>query len=174
LLALRGPGDHDQAGSAGPTAGASSTSAAAASLPAGWTRQAADDQTDCAAHSYGQVPAFLSRHPCQRVHRELLTTTGAAGRPIVVASYLISFGQAATAAQFNALVTSDGTGNVSDLLRDGVSFTGSPERLPPAAFFSSQSGTQVRVAEAAYLSGTSDPGDATLKSLAQRAVGQLR
>ncbi|MCW2540212.1 MAG: hypothetical protein JWN95_1937 [Frankiales bacterium] len=174
LLAVRGPGANDQAGSPKPTGAASNGASAFAALPAGWQRQAADDQTNCAAHSYGQVPAFFSQHPCERVHRELLTTTGDAGRPIVMASYLITFSQAATAAQFNALVTSDGTGNVSDLLREGVSITGSPKRLPPAAFFSTQSGTQVRVAEAAYLSGASDPNDATLKSLAQRAVAQLR
>jgi hypothetical protein len=138
-------------------------------LPAGWVRQAGDDQTDCAAHSYGQVRTFFGKTPCSSVHR-LLATTKQGGRTVVIAANEVTFDTAAQAARYLALVNSDGTGNISDLLREGVGFPGAPSKLPEAAFASRQSGSQVWVAEAGYVTGSSSTADPALKAIAERGI----
>lgn len=157
-------------GSSTPPASASTPSAKPTDiLPAGWTRQAGDDQTDCAAHSYGQVRTFFGKTPCSSVHR-LLATTKQGSRTVVIASNEVTFDTSAQAARYLALVNSDGTGNISDLLREGVGFPGAPSKLPAAAFASRQSGSQVWVAEAAYASGSSVTSDPALKAIAEKGI----
>ena len=172
LLAFGGhPGSRQHAG--GPTSTPSTSGAPSSKpvedLPAGWVRQAGDDQTDCAAHSYGQVQSFFARTPCSSVHR-VLATTKQGERTVVIAASIVTFDTATQAERYLALVNSDGTGNISDLLREGVGYAGGPRKLPPAAFASRQSGSQVWVAEAAYTTGSSSTTDPTLRQIAQRAI----
>ncbi|MDQ1733348.1 MAG: hypothetical protein QOK10_3507 [Pseudonocardiales bacterium] len=176
LLVTRGPhGGSNTASSSGPTSSTkpsgSPSSQVAAPLPDGWVQQAADTQTDCAAHSYGEIKTFFAKVPCNSVRR-VLATTNQGGRSVIVASYVITFNTAEQAKRFNSMVSSDGTGNISDLLREGVTVKGGPSRLPNAAFASQQSGATVRVAEAGYATGASDAGDARLKSVADQAVAR--
>lgn len=175
LLLVRGPkSNHTSASSTGGASASSSQSAPASPnsspLPAGWVKQAADDQTDCAAHSYGQVHAFFAKTPCAALHR-LLATTNQGGRQVIVASYVVHFATPQQAASYNALVTADGTGDVNNLLSEGAQIPGGPSKLPNAAFASRQSGSTIQVAEAAFASGPSDSGNATLKSVAAQGVG---
>jgi hypothetical protein len=158
------------AGSAqsGPAAG-SSPSPSGESVPAGWTLRAADDQTDCAAHSYGEVAAFFTKTPCLSVHRQLATTSQD-GRAVLIASSVVAFGTAEQARHYLNLVTSDGTGNISDLLREGAGYPGGPAALPAAAFASRQDGSRVLVAEAGYVQGRSDAEDPSLRATAERAI----
>lgn len=135
-------------------------------LPAGWTQQAADDQTDCAAHAYGRVAAFFARTPCSGVHR-LLATTSRDGRPIVIASSVVTFASPAQAKSYLALVDADGTGNISDLLRERVRYPSGPAALPTAAFASRLDGARVHVAEAGYVAGTSSAADPVLQAVAK-------
>jgi len=173
LLAFGGhSGPQHQASGGHSTAPASSGTPSAKPtdiLPAGWVRQAGVDQTDCAAHSYGQVQTFFGKTPCSSVHR-LLATTKQAGRTVVIAANEVTFDTAAQASRYLALVNSDGTGNISDLLREGVGFPGAPSRLPEAAFASRQVGSQVWVAEAAYVTGSSATSDPALKAIAEKGV----
>lgn len=151
--------------------GGTSSSAGTAdeNLPDGWVREAADDQTNCSAHSYGQVQTFFATTPCSSVHRTL-ATTNQGGRMVVIASNVVTFDTPAQAKKYLTLVNSDGTGNINDLLREGVTFAGAPARLPTAAFASRQEGVRVWVAEAGYVSGTSNENDPALKALAAQAV----
>lgn len=174
LLAFGGhSGPRHQAGgnssSSAPASGSQPSSKPTENLPAGWVRQAGDDQTDCAAHSYGQVRAFFARTPCSSVHR-LLATTKQGDRTVVIASNVVTFDSATQAARYLALVNSDGTGNISDLLREGVGYAGAPSKLPAAAFASRRAASQVWVAEAAYVTGSSSATDANLKAIAEQAI----
>ena len=130
----------------------------------------ADDQTDCTAHSYGQVQVFFAKTPCTAVHRQPLQHDQHEARAVVVAASTVTFGTATQAGEYLRLVTSDGTGNVNDLLREGSRYPGSPSKLPPAAFASRQDGNRVLVAEAGYAEGASDYSDATLQAIARQAV----
>ncbi|MFL6162011.1 MAG: hypothetical protein ACJ74U_07265 [Jatrophihabitantaceae bacterium] len=178
LLAIGGRHSSGKsAGSAattpGPAATTSSTSRPAGSatptLPDGWLRQASDSQTDCAAHSYGQVQAFFARTPCTSVQR-LLASTSQHGRTVIIASSVVNFRTAAQAQQYLGLVNADGTGNIADLLREGVTYPGGPDQLPDAAFASRLDGNRVLVAEAGYVGGTSGASDPILRSIAEEGV----
>ncbi len=181
LLGLLRFSDHDSADRApgnrpaGSTAAAASPSGSATSsapvggVPAGWQLRTGDDQTNCAAHSYGQVQVFFARTPCAGVHRSLFSTSRD-GRNIVVAASTVTFASAEQAGAYLRVVTSDGTGNINDLLREGSRYPGSPSKLPPAAFASRQDGVRVLVAEAAYAQGASAYTDAALQAAARQAV----
>lgn len=154
--------------SASPGTGSASSAGA---LPAGWKQQAADDQTNCAAHAYGQVATFFARTPCRSVHRLLATTSSSDGRTIVIASNVVTFASDAQAKSYLALVNADGTGNIADLLREGLRYPGGPTALPtPAAFASAQDGAAVHVAEAGYVTGTSSADDPSLQAAAKQGV----
>lgn len=151
------------------TSSTNSASPSTENLPDGWVREAGDDQTNCAAHSYGQVQTFFAKTPCSSVHR-VLATTNQRGRVVVIAMNVVTFDTGVQAKKYLDLVNSDGTGNISDLLREGVSFAGGPSRLPAAAFASRQAGGRVWVAEAGFVTGKSDPADAKLKALATAGI----
>ncbi|UQX88728.1 DUF3824 domain-containing protein [Jatrophihabitans telluris] len=180
LLVVHGP-HKSNTGATAPKSGAASSSAPGSSasngsssanpnLPTGWTQQAADDQTDCAGHSYGRVAAFLAKTPCSSLHRALITTQSS-NRTVVIASYVITFTNSGKANLFDKLVSADGTGNVNDLLREGTTFTNAPAHISDnAAFAAQRNDKQVSVAEAAYTSGTTNNNDAALQALAQQAV----
>jgi hypothetical protein len=138
-------------------------------VPSGWRLRASDDQSNCTAHSYGQVQIFFARTRCSGVHRSLFSTEQD-GRAVVVAASAVTFPRPDQAVEYLRLVTSDGTGNVNDLLREGTRYPGSPSKLPPAAFASRQDGVRVLVAEAAFVQGPSSYQDATLQAAARRAV----
>ena len=177
LLAVGGHHSSNKAGGSGTTVGNSSTASRPAGsahsstsgLPDGWVRQAADRQTDCAAHAYGQVQAFFARTPCTSVQR-LLATTNSHGRTVVIASNVVTFRTAAQATEYLSLVNADGTGNIADLLREGVSYPGGPDKLPDAAFASRLDGNRVLVAEAGYVGGTSGATDPALREIAEQGV----
>jgi hypothetical protein len=173
LLAIGGTHKDNKAGgqpSAPGTSASKPPTSSSLSVPDGWVQQATDDQTNCAAHSYGEVQKFFAKTPCSSVHR-MLTSSNQAGRNVVVASYVITFKNQGQAKKFNDLVTSDGTGNVSDLLREGITYPGAPKALPDnAAFASRQDGSRVVVAEAGYVGGTSTPTDPALNAAANKAI----
>jgi hypothetical protein len=100
----------------------------------------------------------------------LLASTNSGGRAVVIASNVVTLRSAAQAQAYLALVNTDGTGNISDLLREGVSYAGGPDKLPDAAFASRLDGNRVLVAEAGYVGGTSDASDPTLRAIAAEGV----
>lgn len=163
------PASRPPAAAGSPAAPSGSAGSSPAGVPTGWRLRAADDQTNCTAHSYGQVQVFFTRTPCSAVRRSLFSTSRD-GRDIVVSTSTVTFADAAQAGEYLRLVTSDGTGNINDLLREGSRYPGSPSKLPPAAFASRQDGVRVLVAEAAYARGASDYTDADLQAAARRAV----
>lgn len=185
LLTFAGPRSTDPTAPASPSGpaaagstspGSSSALAGPSGSPAGSQRPAAglllragDDQTDCAAYSYGQVQVFFARTPCASVRRSLFSARQD-GRDVVVAVSTVTFDNPSQAADYLDLVTSDGTGNVNDLLREGGRYPGSPSKLPAAAFASRRDGVRVVVAEAAFAQGRSDNQDAGLLAIARRAV----
>lgn len=171
--ALAGSAPAGSAPATSQSGGAVSSSAAAGGVPGGWQLRAEDDQANCTAHSHGQVQVFFARTPCSALHRSLFSASQD-GHDLVVAASTVTFAGAEQAGQYLRLVTSDGTGNVNDLLREGTRYPGSPSKLPPAAFASRQDGSRVLVAEAAYTgqpaAGTPAYRDATLQAAARRAV----
>ena len=131
------------------------------------------DNVDCADHAYGQVAAFLAAHPCHGLTRQLATTT-VNGRAVGFnASALGIAGSDAqhpydNASAFRALVDSDGTGNVNDLLREGYRLPSGPSAVPsPDAFRVLAQDAGVTVYDMWYLAGPTPDNDPALEQLAQ-------
>lgn len=122
------------------------------------TVRATRTDTDCAAHSYGRVQKFLTDHPCRSVRRALYTGTDA-GEPVVVAVSTVAMASESDATGLQQLADVSGTGNVSDLLREGVSFDGAPSRLHDANYASRLRGPVLVIVEAGTVSGAARPLD---------------
>jgi hypothetical protein len=162
LLVLSGGGKGDGSVSGSRVTG--STHAAPATLPAGRTQtvdgvtftvQASRVDTTCVGHSYGQVAAFLGRTDCTGLSRGLYSAQ-VGGHPMVVAVSHTRMPSAAQAQALRALADTSGTGNVSDLLREGVRYTGGPDRLVHSEYASQQQGDVVTIVETSWV----DPADA--------------
>lgn len=121
--------------------------------------------TDCAAHSYGRVQEFLATHACRSVQRALYLGADPGG-PVVVAVATVEMASESEAAELQELTDTNGTGNISDLLREGVTFDGAPARLSDASYASQRRGPMLVIVEAAPASGAARP----LDSLAEAAL----
>ncbi|MGH3793889.1 MAG: hypothetical protein ACRDSP_03265 [Pseudonocardiaceae bacterium] len=138
----------------------------AATVPgADLAERASRTDTDCAAHSYGRVRNFLTAHPCTSLRRALFTGASS-GRPVVVAVSTVSMATQQDAAALRQLTDTDGTGNVSDLLREGVTLPGGPSRLHHASYASQRRDSTLVIVEAATVSGAAEP----LRPLAEAAL----
>jgi hypothetical protein len=136
-----------------------SPAVAARTAPGGdLAEQIARTDTDCAAHSYGRVQEFLTAHPCRSVRRALYTGTDA-DQPVVVAVATVEMASESDAAALQELADANGTGNVSDLLREGVTFDGAPSRLNDPSYASQRRGSVLVIVEAAAASGAARPLD---------------
>lgn len=85
--------------------------------------------TDCAAHSYGQVQQFFLEHPCDALFRALYEVRGPGGARVLLAMAWVDMPDAAQAAALKSLVDRPGTGNITELSKEqrryrGVRFTG--------------------------------------------------
>lgn len=124
---------------------------------------AADTTTECAAHSYGEVKQFLTQQPCTQLERALFLTE-VDGKPVAVAVAEVTMPDTDAAAALKAMTDTSGTGNVNDLLREGVQPRGYPsyEVITGGEYASSVIKTKVRIVEAAFVDGseTTPPVDA--------------
>ncbi|MDP9429968.1 MAG: hypothetical protein M3Q47_14345, partial [Actinomycetota bacterium] len=122
-------------------------------------------QTDptCVGHAYGAVAGFFAGTDCAGLARALYSTD-VGGRPVVVSVSAAHMGDGASARGLRALADRDGSGNVSDLLREGVRYPGSPERLSSAQYASAVSGNTVIIVETAWArpGPTGSPADLDL------------
>ncbi len=87
------------------------------------------DDDDCVAHSYGQVQRFFREHPCQALYRSLFEVRDRRGGLVLIAVAWVDMPDATSARAFRELVDVHGTGNITELNRDGgryqaVRFTG--------------------------------------------------
>jgi hypothetical protein len=117
-----------------------------------------DSGTDCAARSYGQMPAFFRRMPCRSVRRKLLTLRDAHGNTARVTIAWVTMRTTADATALKRQLDTNGTGDVYAI--GGVKFDGTH-------YASRRAGSLVVVAEAMPAGG--QPAAATLDDVA--AVG---
>ncbi|SFK98189.1 hypothetical protein [Geodermatophilus ruber] len=108
----------------------------------------------CVGNAYGTVADFFADSDCAGLARALYSTE-IAGRPAVVSVAVVDMGDSAGARALRALTDRNGSGNVGDLLREGVRYEGGPEQLSGAEYASAVSGSTVTIVETAW----SGPGD---------------
>jgi hypothetical protein len=160
LVGLLG-GDGDDGAAAQETPVASTPTAAP--TPAGptpGTRSVVDGRAfvlrearvddSCLGNAYGEVVSFFEAGDCAGLIRALWSTD-IDGRPVVVSVATVDMGDRDGARDLRALADRNGSGNVSDLLREGVRYPGSPEELSGAEYASSVEGGVVTIVETAWV-----------------------
>jgi len=132
--------------------------------------------TDCASKAYGDTKEFFTQTPCKRLSRALYTTeTG--GKKALVSVALVTMPGEVTATQLKALTDKDGTGNVSDLVRDGTfKAQGAPKISgQDAAYDSHVTGPDVAIVLAGFYDKQTDkPVLERIATDALRLSGDLR
>jgi hypothetical protein len=117
--------------------------------------EAARADAGCVGHGYGQVGDFFAGTDCTGLSRALYSAQ-LDGRPVVVSVSRIRMADTAGARSLQQLADRNGSGNVSDLLREGVRYTGSPDKLSGAEYASAISGSSVTIVESSWV----DPANA--------------
>jgi hypothetical protein len=128
-----------------------------------FTLEALKVDSTCVGHAYGQVAGYLATTPCTGLSRALYSTQ-VDGRGMVLAVSHTRMPDAASATKLKAMADGSGTGNVSDLLREGMTWAGGPTRLGSASEYASTvTGNVVTIVETAWVApasgGTSDQLD---------------
>lgn len=143
-------------GGAGRSTTASAPAAAAPLQAGGYTFTPVADRTDtdCAGHAYGKVVDFFRTTPCASLHRRVFTTTTDDGQAAVVSVSMVRMPGDGDATKLLALTDADGTGDVADLFREGVTVPGKPDGLTASGYASARTGPTAVIAESDF----DDPG----------------
>jgi hypothetical protein len=105
---------------------------------------------DCAKHAYGDIKEFLQSTPCDRLIRQLYVTK-VGERTIYASVSVVVMPDKAKAADLRDLTDKDETGNVSDVVHDGVVTIDGLKGLSGGDGYASlQSGKDVIIVEAAF------------------------
>jgi hypothetical protein len=122
--------------------------------------------TDCAAHSYGQVREYFRRVPCQWLDRLLFSVHDKGGNTIVVAVAWVRFATPAQAQELKRIDDTWGTGQIHPLPGSSL---GLPDvRLSGQHYASRRAGPLTVIAEAEETTG--ELADSFLDELARVAV----
>jgi hypothetical protein len=119
-----------------------------------YTLEAVQVDDTCVGHSYGDTANFFATTNCTGVSRALYSAR-LDGGPVVVSVSRVEMADPATARQLQALTDRNGSGNISDLLREGVRYTGSPDKLSSAEYASALNGSTVTIVESAWVNSDS-------------------
>lgn len=172
--ATRGGDDADGGGSgeAVPTAGSDSGPAVGSvqeidGVP--YTVEAATIDDTCIGHAYGDTQAFFGAQDCTGLARALYSTE-VDGRAVVVSVVRVRMADTATARELRALTDTNGSGNVSDLLREGVTYEGAPAKLSNAEYASAVSGPTVTVVESAWVDPAAGGSSAEIDLIASNGL----
>jgi len=142
-------------------------------MPAGYAVQVSDVITDCASHARGQAKASFETQNCVKATRSLATGQ-VSGRPALFVTSRVQMASAEAAASVKQILDGNGTGNLNDLLREGKTFTGAPDKMPISGYVSVQTAKVVTVAEAGFADGgRSASTDAALRAAAAQVAGQV-
>jgi hypothetical protein len=172
---MRGPSDGP-----GTDAGPSATTSTAPAGPevgsvqqvagVAFTVQAVQVDDTCVGHSYGQTADFFATTNCTGVSRALYSAE-LPGGPVVVSVSRVQMADPATARELQALTDRNGSGNISDLLREGVRYTGSPSELSDAEYASALNGETVTIVESAWVDPDATTGtDADIDAVATNGL----
>lgn len=140
------------------------------STPAGYAVKVTDVITDCASHARGRTRSSFETQNCMKATRSLATGQ-VSGRSVLFVVSRIQMASAEEAASVKQVLDGSGTGNLNDLLREGRTFPGAPDKMPDSGYVSVQSGKVVSVAEVGFVDGGhSSSSDASLRAAAAQVA----
>jgi hypothetical protein len=134
-----------------------------------YTVEAVEVDDTCAGHAYGDTAAFFADTDCTGLSRALYSTR-LDGEPVVVSVVRVQMPDTAAARELRAVTDRNGSGNVSDLLREGVRYTGSPAELSGAEYASAVSGPAVTIVESAWVDEDAEGGSDEIDQVADDAL----
>jgi hypothetical protein len=119
-----------------------------------------ETQYTCPSHAYGDTKTFLENTKCERLTRQLYVTT-VDGRTAYTSVSVVTMGDEAAADELRRLTDQNGSGNVSDLVRDHVVAIPGLDALNGGGYASSQRGKNVIIIESDFdpKDGASDEAD---------------
>jgi hypothetical protein len=172
-LVLRGQ-DDSGSGDAGPTAAETATPGPVVGdvQEVGGTQytvEALQVDDTCAGHAYGDTAGFFAGADCTGLSRALYSAD-INGASVVVSVTRVQMPDTATARQLQALTDRNGSGNVNDLLREGIRYTGSPAELSGAEYASAVSGSAVTIVESAWVDPDADGDSTTIDRVADAGL----
>jgi hypothetical protein len=126
------------------------------------------DQT-CVGRAYGDTAAFLDANDCTALSRALYSAD-LEGEPVVVSVVRVQMPDNGIARELQALTDRNGSGNVNDLLREGVRYTGSPAELSGAEYASAVSGPTVTIVESAWVAEDAEGSSADVDRVASSGL----
>jgi hypothetical protein len=85
---------------------------------------------------------------------------------VVVSVVRVQMPDNGLARELQSLTDRNGSGNVSDLLREGVRYTGSPAELSGAEYASAVSGPTVTIVESAWVEEDAEGGSTEIDQIA--------
>jgi hypothetical protein len=157
LLLGRGGSDGNGGTTAGSSASAAPSSASGPQVGyqqqidgVAYTLQAVDVADTCHGHGYGKVGDSFDQTDCVGLSRGLYSAE-VDGRAMVAAVSHVRMPDSASARALKALADTSGTGNVSDLLREGAGYVGAPDALHDAEYASAVSGSVVTIVETSWV-----------------------
>ncbi|HEX6356961.1 hypothetical protein [Actinophytocola sp.] len=119
-----------------------------------------DVDTNCAKHAYDDIQRFLQTNPCERLTRQLFQTEVDGGRMVYASVSVVTMPSEDKAAELRDLTDKNGTGNVSDVVKDQlVKIDGLTSLAGGGGYASTQKGRDVIIVEADF--DPKDKGDET-------------
>ncbi|EWC61447.1 hypothetical protein UO65_3300 [Actinokineospora spheciospongiae] len=137
----------------------------------GYTARGTAEATDCAAHAFGDVQAWLQANRCARLIRARFEAADRDGRQAAVLVSVLRFAGSTSGAELRAVADRPGAGGVRDQAAEGVPWPG--DRQPAftsAAYASGREGNSVKLVQAVWLDQASTPEDPALREIATRAL----
>jgi hypothetical protein len=178
-LLLRDPDDDgDGTTPAAATTGSPTTAAAEVGPSPGdvevvdgvsFTLRTGQVHDSCRDHAYGAVAGYFARADCAGLSRALWSAQVGGGAAVVSVAR-VAMPDEASARALQELADTDGSGNVNDLLREGVRVDGAPARLSGAQYDSALDGVTVTIVETAWADAAARGDAATLDGLAASAL----
>lgn len=124
----------------------------------------------CVDHAYDATQGFLQEKDCDRLTRSVFTTT-IEDRTIYTSVSVVEMNDEQTASDLRELTDTDGSGNVSDLVREGEVTVEGLDALNSGGYASEQQGKQVTIVESDYDPKASQGGSkGELKDVCKDAI----
>jgi hypothetical protein len=112
--------------------------------------RAPDTDSDCAGHAYGDIKDYLAGSPCDHLSRQLFVAK-VDGRTIYTSVSVVTMPDEEKADELRKLTDKDGSGNVADVVKDGLAEVDGLDRLTKGGGYASkQSGRDVVIVEADF------------------------
>lgn len=130
-----------------------------------YTVQATDLQESCTGRAYGEIAAYFQTSDCTGLSRALYSAQ-VGGRDVVVSVARVRMPDTAAARELRGRADTNGSGNVNDLLREGVTYPGGPSQLRSAEYASAVSGPTVTIVESAWVDPSAGGTEAEVDKIA--------